>query len=160
MLKRNIRFFKPHFSVDSITGSRTLLKSRTSPIKRNKVCLFISGFALLACGLLFFSQLRVLYRRTQVSMHAVSPILVPGWLETRWFTEEKLYVVLVAARPHGTACPVTWCWWQPPCSHHKASILGFPLPFQPTMLLALHHTQEEVCSPVKWNRGAFGNFHF
>lgn len=93
-------------------------------------------------------------------MHAISPILVPGWLETRWFTKEKLYVVLVEARPHGTAYPVTWCWWQPPCSHHKASILGFPLPFQPTMLLALHHTQEEVCSPVKCNRGAFGNFHF
>lgn len=34
--KCNIRFFKPHFKVDSITGLRTFLKSQVYPIKRNK----------------------------------------------------------------------------------------------------------------------------
>lgn len=116
------------------------------------------GFVLLVRGLLFFSQLSVLCKRTQVSMHAESPFLIPSSLETRWFTEEKLYIVLVEARPRGTVYPVTWRWWQPPGSHHKASILWFLVFFQPAMLSilnllsSLHHTQE-VYSPLKFNRG-------
>lgn len=160
MLTCNIRFFKPHLKADSITGSRRLLQSRARPMKRNEICLFVSGFALLFCGFLFFSQLSIVYRRPQVSMHAPSPPLIPGSLERQGFTEEKSYVAFSGeARPRGPVCPATRRWCQPPGSprgfHPVVSCVLSRLPCRRAEIrrhvCTVH--RRRVYSPLKFNNG-------
>lgn len=156
VLKCNIRFFKPHFKVDSITGLRRLLKKRAQPMKRNEICLFVSGFALLFCGFLFCSQLSIIYKRPQVSVHATSPFPIPGSLERRGFPEETLCVAFsVEAEPRDPVCPDTWRWWQLPGSprgfHPVVSSVLFRLPCRRALICCQICTvpRRRVDSPLK-----------